>query len=160
MDQNFYTANKSTVDDLIQIHQQDASKRILQKRLAQEVTTFIHGAAALQEAIETTEKMFANKNAPIESLSENDLNNLQGIKKIAVDKNLLKDGVDAATLLANYQIFTSKGEAKKMILGGGVSINKQKISDPSFAINDSFLLHNKYILAQKGQKNFYLLEVE
>jgi tyrosyl-tRNA synthetase len=156
----FTLLDKETVDELLQQHQQDASKRILQKRLAQEVTTFIHGANALQEAIETTEKMFANKNAPIESLSENDLNNLQGIKKILVDKNLLTQGIDAATLLSNYQIFTSKGEAKKMILGGGVSINKQKILEPSFVVNDSFLLHNKYILAQKGQKSFYLLEVE
>lgn len=156
----FTLLNKQTVDELIANHQQDASKRILQKRLAQEVTSFIHGEAALNEAIETTEKMFANKNASIQSLSEEDLNNLQGIKKISINKNLLQQGIDVVSLLANNGVFTSKGEAKKMIAGGGVSINKQKIVETNFVVNDSLLLHSKYILAQKGQKNFYLFVVE
>ena len=156
----FTLLDKQTVDELLSNHQQDASKRILQKKLAEEVTTFIHGNAALQEAIETTQKMFANKNASVESLSEYDLNNLQGIKKINVAKELITTGLDIVSLLAITEILPSKGEAKKMIAGGGVSINKQKISDITLLINESNLLHNKYILAQKGQKNFYLLVVE
>ena len=156
----FTLLDKQTVDELLSNHQQDASKRILQKKLAEEVTTFIHGNAALQEAIETTQKMFANKNASVESLSEYDLNNLQGIKKINVAKELITSGLDIVSLLAITEILPSKGEAKKMIAGGGVSINKQKISDITLLINESNLLHNKYILAQKGQKNFYLLVVE
>jgi tyrosyl-tRNA synthetase len=152
--------DKQTVDELLRNHQQDASKRILQKKLAEEVTTFIHGNAALQEAIETTQKMFANKNASVESLSEDDLNNLQGIKKINVAKELINSGIDVVSLLAITEILPSKGEAKKMIAGGGISINKQKISDITLIINESNLLHHKYILAQKGQKNFYLLVVE
>lgn len=156
----FTLLDKQTVDELLSNHQQDASKRILQKKLAEEVTTFIHGNAALQEAIETTQKIFANKNASVESLSEYDLNNLQGIKKINVAKELITSGLDIVSLLAITEILPSKGEAKKMIAGGGVSINKQKISDITLLINESNLLHNKYILAQKGQKNFYLLVVE
>ncbi|MFY8089782.1 MAG: tyrosine--tRNA ligase [Chitinophagaceae bacterium] len=156
----FTLLDKQTVDELLSNHQQDASKRILQKKLAEEVTTFIHGNAALQEAIETTQKMFANKNASVESLSEDDLNNLQGIKKINVAKELINSGLDVVSLLAITEILPSKGEAKKMIAGGGISINKQKISDITLIINESNLLHNKYILAQKGQKNFYLLVVE
>ena len=156
----FTLLDKQTVDELLSNHQQDASKRILQKKLAEEVTTFIHGNAALQEAIETTQKMFANKNASVESLSEDDLNNLQGIKKINVAKELINSGIDVVSLLAITEILPSKGEAKKMIAGGGISINKQKISDITLIINESNLLHHKYILAQKGQKNFYLLVVE
>jgi tyrosyl-tRNA synthetase len=156
----FTLLDKQTVDELLSNHQQDASKRILQKKLAEEVTTFIHGNAALQEAIETTQKIFANKNASVESLSEDDLNNLQGLKKINVAKELINSGLDVVSLLAITEILPSKGEAKKMIAGGGISINKQKISDITLIINESNLLHHKYILAQKGQKNFYLLVVE
>lgn len=150
---------KEDVSAIIETHRQDASKRFLQKRLAEEVTKFVHGEDELSKAIETTQKLFANQTASAESLSVEDLQTMEGIVKISFDKAAIAAGVDVISFLANSQIFTSKGEARKMIQNGGLMINRKKVEDLQLSITTALLLHNKYILVQKGKKNYYLVEV-
>ncbi|ANI89187.1 tyrosine--tRNA ligase [Arachidicoccus ginsenosidimutans] len=154
----FTFLQKDEIENLIARHKADASKRLLQKRLAQEITTFVHGEDAYKNAIEVTEKLFANQTAPAESLSVEDLETMQGVQKIGISSSQLN--VDVITFLAEIKIFPSKGEARKMLQNGGISINRKKMDDAQMLITPEFLLHNKYLLAQKGKKNYYLIEVK
>ena len=146
------------INSILSVHKEDASKRILQKRLAEEVTKFVHGEAALAEAIITTEKLFANQSATAESLSVEDLEGMEGVVKIEFAKDKIAEGIDVVSFLAETEIFPSKGEARKLVQGGGVSINRKKIEAIDFVVNSSLLLHEKYILVQKGKKNYYLVQ--
>jgi tyrosyl-tRNA synthetase len=149
---------KEEVFALIDAHKKDAAKRILQKRLAEEVTKFIHGNNALAEAISTTEKLFANQTAPAESLSTEDLESMEGMVKIDFPFSKLTEGTDIVSFLAETTIFSSKGEARKNVQGGGISINRKKIETIEMKVDQSLLLHNKYLLVQKGKKNYYLVK--
>jgi tyrosyl-tRNA synthetase len=155
----FTFLDKATIDALITTHKQDASKRILQKRLAEEVTIFVHGGAEYNKAIETTGKLFSNQNAAAEDLSEEDLNNMEGIIKIDFSSEKINAGIDAVSFLAETGVFSSKGEARKLVQGGGVSINRKKIESADMKIDAALLLHKKYLLVQKGRKNYYLINV-
>ncbi|MBB1282934.1 tyrosine--tRNA ligase [Flavisolibacter sp. BT320] len=148
------------IESLIAEHRQDASKRVLQKRLAQEVTVFVHGEEEYRNAIETTEKLFAQQNASADSLSAEDLEGMQGIIKLPYALNALQAGVNVVNLVTETGIFPSKGEARKLIQNGGLSINREKVTDAQLQVDSSHLLHNKYILLQKGKKNYYLVIAE
>ena len=155
---NIFTfLSKEVVAALASEHAKDPSKRILQKKLAEEVTIFVHGKEEYHKAIETTQKLFANMNAPAESLSEEDLESIEGL--INHDYSLIKinEGTEILDLLTETGIFKSKGEAKKMIQNGGVSINRVKINNQQQVVNNSDLLHKKFILIQVGKKNYYLI---
>ncbi len=141
---------------LIHEHKMDSSERVLQKTLAQEITTFVHGKEEYEKAVATTEKLFANQNAPVETLSIEDLEGMEGVIKSSYDKTKLGE-VDIVSFLAETKIFPSKGEARKMILGGGVSVNRKKVENEKLKIESSLLLHDKYLLVQKGKKNYYLV---
>ena len=118
----------------------------------------MHGIDEYNKAIETTEKLFANTNAPAEDLSEDDLNNMEGIVKIDYAADKINTGVDIVSFLAETNIFPSKGEARKMVQGGGVSINRNKIDGTEFIVETSLLLYNRYLLIQKGRRNYYLIK--
>ena len=156
----FTFLTREEIDSITETHQQNPSARTLQRKLASEVTSFVHGQAELSKAIETTEKLFSNQQAPIELLSETDLEQIQGVIKVEVDKASLAEGIDIVSLLANTGIFPSKGEARKTIQGGGVSINRKKIESVELKVDSSFLLHQRYILIQKGKKNYFLITVK
>jgi tyrosyl-tRNA synthetase len=85
------------------------------------------------------------------------LNSLEGVPVVDIDKAKIEMGIDFVSLLSEAGIFASKGEARKMIVGGGVSLNKDKISDANLMIENSFSLHSTYLLVQKGKKNYYLI---
>ncbi|MEP7238120.1 MAG: tyrosine--tRNA ligase [Ferruginibacter sp.] len=155
----FTFLSQPEINTILDEHAKDAGKRLLQKRLAEEVTKFVHGDAGLAEAIETTEKLFANQSAPAESLTALDLEGMDGIVKIDFPKNKIDSAIDVVSFLAETNIFPSKGEARKMVQGGGVSINRKKLEAIDLKIDSSFLLHNKYILVQKGKKNYFLVNV-
>ncbi|MEQ1553349.1 MAG: tyrosine--tRNA ligase [Ferruginibacter sp.] len=155
----FTFLSKENIDTIIAEHTTDASKRILQKILAKELTIFVHGITELEKAIDTTEKLFAAKTASANSLSEDDLINIEGIEQIKINKNDFENGIDVTTLFTNASIFASKGDARKMIQAGAVSINRNKIDDPKLVPTNDLLLHNKFLLVQKGKKNYYLFEV-
>ena len=148
------------ISHLTEEHHKDQSKRILQKRLAQELTVFVHGEEEYNKAIETTEKLFSQKNTSAESLTEEDLKSMEGIVHINFAKERLQSGMDAVSFLAETTIFSSKGEARKMIQNGGVSINRHKIASVDEMISAENLLHEKYLLIQKGKKNYYLVNAK
>jgi tyrosyl-tRNA synthetase len=154
----FTFLDKNTIDELIAGHQEDPSARKLQKILAKEVTQFVHGSSEYEQALQTTEKLFANQSAPAESLSEEDLINLEGIVQCAYPAEKITQGADLVSLLAETGICASKGEARKLIQGGGISINRKKVDSLQLALDASLLLHDKYLLIQKGKKNYYLVK--
>jgi tyrosyl-tRNA synthetase len=155
----FTFLSKMEIELLVAEHHRDASKRVLQKKLAEELTVWVHSKEEFEKAVETTEKLFKNQSAPAESLSAEDLEAMEGIVKIDLAASRLDEGADVVSLLAETGIFPSKGEARKMITGGGVSINRKKVEDVALVIDKSFLLHGKYIMVQKGKKNHYLMKV-
>jgi tyrosyl-tRNA synthetase len=154
----FTFLSKEATESLINEHQADPSHRILQKKLAEELTVFVHGKEEYEKAIETTEKLFSRQNASIDSLSASDLEAMDGIVKINIEREQFKIGVDVVSFLTNAQILASKGEAKKMIQNGGIYINRNKIEHVQFMLHDSLLLHDQYLLIQKGKKNYYLIK--
>jgi tyrosyl-tRNA synthetase len=153
----FTFLDRSTVDSLIVEHKKDAAKRSLQKKLAEEVTKFVHGNEEFKKAVETTEKLFSNQNASANDLTVDELESMDGIIKIDFEKNKIAAGIDIVTFLAETKIFPSKGEARKTVQGGGVSINRKKIESIQQPIENNLLLHDRYILVQKGKKNYYLV---
>jgi tyrosyl-tRNA synthetase len=139
------------------------NSRILQKALAKDITLRVHGEAGFLKAIKSTEFLFGNTS--IEFLSElNDEEILvifSGVSNYTVSKADLETGVSVTDLLAvKTAIFPSKGEAKKMIQGGGVAINKEKVGTPDDIYNAGNLINNKYLVVQKGKKNYFLIVAE
>jgi tyrosyl-tRNA synthetase len=134
--------------------------RILQKALAEDITIRTHSEEALETAIKTSEFLFGNGSLEFfKTLSEAQvLEIFEGIPQFSISKTDLAEGMDAATLLAEKSsVFASKGEAKKLIQGGGVSVNKEKLKDPADKLSTNDLLNNKFIIVQKGKKNYCLL---
>jgi tyrosyl-tRNA synthetase len=154
----FTFLTKEEITSLEQEHATDPGKRVLQKKLAEELTTFLHGKEGLQTALEATQRFFDKQNAPAESLSIDDLEKMEGAVNSDFDKKKIETGIDVVSFLAEANIFSSKGEARKTIQGGGVSINRNKVSDVAMQVNASLLLHDKYILIQKGRRNYFLVK--
>jgi tyrosyl-tRNA synthetase len=149
---------QNTIDELLQQHRDNAGARLLQKTLAKEVTVFVHGEEEYKKAIETTEKLFAQQSAPADALSIEDLEGMEGVSKFDYQRAKIQGGVDVVTFLAESGIFPSKGEARKTIQNGGVSINRNKVENIGLTILPDLLLHDKYLLVQKGKKNYYLVK--
>ncbi len=154
----FTFLTRDTIDMLIHEHQMNPSARVLQKTLAQEITTFVHGKEEYEKAVETTQKLFANQNAPAESLSTEDLEAMEGVIKVEFAKDKIAAGTDIVSFLAETGILSSKGEARKLVEGGGISINRKKADGVKMTIDGSLLLHDRYILVQKGRRNYYLVQ--
>ena len=155
----FTFLTQQQINSILIEHKKDAGKRLLQKKLAEEVTRFVHGDAALAEAIATTEKLFANQSVSAEALSIDDLEGIEGVVKIDFAKDKISTGIDVVSFLAETSIFPSKGEARKSVQGGGVSINRKKVEGIEVKIDKPLLLHDRYLLVQKGKKNYYLVKL-
>lgn len=155
----FTFLDEATVNGLIAEQQKDASKRVLQKTLAKEVTIFVHGEDEYNRALETTKEVFDNQSKPAEELTEEDFEKMNGLAKIDFAKDKIDAGIDVVSFLAETNIFPSKGEARKMVQGGGVSINRKKVTGIDMKIDNSLLLLNKYIFINKGKKNSFLVNV-
>jgi len=106
---------------------QHRQKGCFKKTLAKEITIFVHGEEQYNAAIETTGKLFSKQNASAESLSEDDIENMEGVIKIECAPEIISSRPDVVSFLAEVKIFESKGEARKMIQNGGVSINRKKL---------------------------------
>lgn len=138
----------------------DPGLRPLQKRLAKEITTMVHSAADYEMAVEASQILFSNKaNDILHKIDESTLLSVfEGVPQFEISKAKLEEGIPAISLLTDETaVFPSKGEMKKMTQGGGVSINKEKLTDQNATISTADLLNGKYILAQRGKKNYYLL---
>lgn len=155
----FTFLTRDDIDGFITEHNNDPSLRILQKKLATEITRFVHGEEALRSAIETTEKLFSAQKAPIDELSAADLESMEGIVKIHCPRESLSN-TDVVSFTAEHHIFNSKGEARKMIANGGLSVNRVKVTDAALQMSSATLLHNSYLLIQKGKKQYYLVIAE
>ena len=144
-------------------HEAAPHLRILQKALATDITIRTHSEAALETAIKTSEFLFGNGSLSfLENLSPaHILEIFEGVPQFAVSREELSAGIDVATLLAEKTtVFPSKGEVKKTIQGGGLSINKEKIAEVTASYTVSNLINDKYIIVQKGKKNYFLLIAE
>ena len=155
----FTFLTREEIQVLTEAQQNNPSSRAIQKALAKAVTIFIHGETEYEHALATTEKLF-RQTGETDNMSEEDLHALEGIVKSNYSISELKQGVDVVRFLSETGIFPSKGEARKMVQNGGVSINRNKVEDILFSVDTGLLLHKKYILVQKGKKNFYLVEAK
>jgi tyrosyl-tRNA synthetase len=159
----FTLFDKETIEALEA--EQDAAPhlRVLQKALAKDITIRVHGEAAYEKAIKSSEFLFGN--IGIEFLSElNDeevLALFEGVPNFNISLNELQQGINVVDLLAAHtSVFPSKGEAKKMIQGGGAAINKLKINSVDDVYKPDTLISGKYLVAQKGKKNYFLIIAE
>lgn len=148
------------IDGLLTEHENAPHIRLLQKRLAEELTTFVHSRADYEFAVKASEILFGNATTEaLQSLNEEQLLQvMEGVPAVEVQKSSLEKGYDLISFLADTQIFPSKGEARKMWQGGGISINKNKVSAEKATVDISDLLQNKYMLVQKGKKNYYFVK--
>jgi tyrosyl-tRNA synthetase len=149
---------KETIEDVLLRHKGNESAHLLQKTLAKEVTIFVHGEEEYNKAIETTEKLFAQQSAPASALSIEDLEGMEGVQKFDYQRTKIQGGVDVVTFLAESGIFPSKGEARKTVQNGGVSINRNKVDSIGLTVSANLLLHDTYLLVQKGKKHYYLVK--
>ncbi len=155
----FTLLDPTTIDSLIAEHTTAPQLRTLQKALAAELTKFVHSEADLNFAIKATEILFGNATTEVlQSLNEEQLLQvMEGVPTVNVTLAQLTEGYDLVSLLADTQIFPSKGEARKMWQAGGLSINKEKINTEVTIVTTAHLLQGKYMLLQKGKKNYYLV---
>ena len=159
----FTSIEKSEVEALIAEHAEAPHTRILQKRLAKEVTIMVHSEEDYNAAIEASNILFGN--ATSEALKKLDEETLlavfEGVPQFKVAKSVFEVGAKAIDLLVDdAAVFPSKGEMRKMVQAGGVSLNKEKLESQDEVIGMSSLLNGKYLLAQKGKKNYYLIIAE
>jgi tyrosyl-tRNA synthetase len=154
----FTLLEPSVIEGLIAEHATAPQLRILQKALAAELTKLVHSEADLTFAIQATEILFGNATTEVlQSLNENQLLQvMDGVPTVNIDAAKIAAGYDIVELLADTAIFPSKGEARKMWQAGGIGINKEKITTEFTTVTSVQLLQGKYILFQKGKKNYYL----
>jgi tyrosyl-tRNA synthetase len=156
----FTLKTQEEIEALELTHNEAPHQRILQKALAEDITVRTHSEEALQTAIKTSEFLFGNGSLDFFKTLNDDqvLEIFEGIPQFTISKAELAEGIDAATVLAEKSaVFASKGEAKKLIQAGGVSINREKLASPADILNSTSLLNDKFIIAQKGKKNYYLI---
>ena len=156
----FTELSREEIDELVALQAQDPGQRPLQKRLAKEITTMVHSAEEYEAAVEASQILFSNKAS--ETLHKIDEDTLlavfEGVPQFEVALADIEAGVKLVDLLTEKAaVFPSKGELRKLAQGGGVSVNKEKVTDVNMTVDTQMLLNGKYILAQKGKKNYYLL---
>ena len=156
----FTFLTKEEVEALIAEHQQAPHLRALQKKLAEEITVMVHSREDYDAAVEASNILFGN--ATSEALKKLDeetlLSVFDGVPQFEVAKADIADGLKAIELFTDKAaIFPSKGEMRKLVAGGGVSVNKEKLADQDKLIDESMLLNGKYLLVQRGKKNYYLV---
>ncbi len=156
----FTTLSQEEIAELVDEQAKDPGLRPLQKRLAREITIMVHSEEDYNAAVEASQILFSNKAS--ETLRKIDEDTLlavfEGVPTFEVAKSDIEDGIKIADLLTDKaQVFPSKGELRKLAQQGGVSINKEKIADVYVSASTDMLLNDKYILIQKGKKNYFLL---
>ncbi len=159
----FTLLSQEEVADLVKEHAEAPHARELQKRLAEEVTVMIHGREAYDASVEASQILFGK--ATMDALKKIDedtfLAVFEGVPTFNISKSELEAGIDVLELLAvKAEVFPSKGELRRTIKGGGMSLNKEKVTDAEMLVNADYLLNNKYMLVQKGKKNFFVVVAE
>ncbi len=158
----FTLLSRNEIDSLIIEHDDAPHLRLLQKKLAEELTCLVHSKADYEFALKASEILFGNATTELlQSLTEDQLLQvMEGVPTVRFAKAGIEQGIDVVSFLADTAIFPSKGEARKMVQAGGVSFNKKKVETVETKPTTEQLLNNKYLLVQKGKKNYYLVVVE
>ncbi|MDE5682909.1 MAG: tyrosine--tRNA ligase, partial [Muribaculaceae bacterium] len=156
----FTALSREEIEALVAEQAEDPGRRPLQKRLAQEITTMVHSAADYEAAVEASQILFSNKAADaLRKLDEATLLDVfDGVPTFEVSRADIEAGIRMADLLTEKAaVFPSKAEMRKLVQGGGFSINKEKVTDPQIAASPEMLLDGKYIIVQKGKKQYFLI---
>ncbi|WP_315404130.1 tyrosine--tRNA ligase [Hoylesella saccharolytica] len=155
----FTSLEKEVVDSLVTEHRQDPGRRILQRRLAEEVTIMVHSQADLDMVIEASNILFgkATKESLLKLDEQTLLDVFEGVPHFELSKDVLGQSAIEIFTREDAQIFPSKGEMRKMVQGGGVSLNKEKLEAFDRIISVEDLIDGKYLLVQRGKKNYYLI---
>ena len=157
----FTSLEKETIDALVEEHKQDPGRRVLQKRLAEETTILVHSKEALDAAIEASGILFgkSTKESLLKLDEQTFLDIFDGVPQYTISRDQLNQpAVEILTQAA--PVFSSKGEMRKLVQGGGVSLNKEKLSAFDRVLTEEDLIDGKYLLAQKGKKNYFLLTIK
>ena len=157
----FSFKTRHEIETLEAEHAETPHLRLLQKALAQELTTLVHSQADYEQAVQTSDILFKGNIDDLRNLPERDLLEvMEGVEQHTLNPNLLAAGIDIVSLLGSEtKIFSSKSEARKAVQANSITINKTKVSDITAIFTPTNLLHNKYLLVQKGKKNYYLIVV-
>lgn len=156
----FTSLSKEEIDALIVEHETAPHLRVLQKRLAKEVTVMVHSQEDYDAAVEASGILFGNATSDaLKKLDEDTLLAVfEGVPQFEVSRDLLSAGVKAVDLFTEHAaVFASKGEMRKLVQGGGVSLNKEKLEEFDQIVTLADLLDDKYLLVQRGKKNYYLI---
>lgn len=156
----FTELSREEIESLIEEQAKDPGLRPLQKRLAKEITTMVHSAEDYEAAVEASQILFSNKaKETLHNIDESTLLDIfDGVPQFEIEKADIENNIKLADLLTDKaNVFPSKGEFRKMVQGGGVSVNKEKLVDANASVSTDMLLNDKYILVQKGKKNYFLL---
>jgi tyrosyl-tRNA synthetase len=159
----FTLLGREEIEKLVEEHTSAPHLRILQKTLAEQITVMVHSRVEYNKAVEASSILFGQ--GTTESLSNLDertfLSVFEGVPQYSLEKSKLQNGILLSDLLAvETDVFPSKGELRRLVTGGGLSLNKIKIENPDTPITNANLLNNKYLLVQKGKKNYYLITIK
>jgi len=158
----FTILGQKEIEEIVTEHNKAPHERLLQKRLAEEVTVMVHSRSDFDGAVEASQILFGKGTTEsLKKMTESTfLSVFEGVPIFDVNMTILLNGVSIADLCAEHtQVFTSKGELRRLVQGGGLSLNKVKIENPDAIIPKESLLNDKYLLVQKGKKNYYLIRV-
>jgi tyrosyl-tRNA synthetase len=158
----FTLLDRSVIEELIESHNRAPHERMLQKRLAEEMTVMVHSRDEYEAAIEASQILFGKGTTEsLKRMNENTfLSVFEGVPVFDIRKEVLKTGINVTDLCAEHsKVVASKGELRRLVQGGGLSINKIRIENPDQIIGTDSLLNDKYLVVQKGRKNYFLLRI-
>ena len=158
----FTLLSQDRVEELIKEHHKAPENRTLQKALAKQVTLMVHSEEDYNAAVEASQILFGKGTTELLSkIDENTfLDVFEGVPQFEVKHKEIEKGINVIELLSiNTSIFESKGEVRRLIAGGGLSLNKEKVNSADEIISNSNLINGKYILVQKGKKNYFLIKI-
>lgn len=158
----FTSLDKETIDALVEEHRQDPGQRILQKRLAQEVTVMVHSQEDYNMAVEASGILFGKSTKEsLQRLDEQTLLDIfEGVPHFELTRDMLGQPAIECFTCDDAKIFASKGEMRKLVQGGGVSLNKEKLAAADRVVTEEDLIGGKYLLVQRGKKNYFLVTVK
>jgi tyrosyl-tRNA synthetase len=158
----FTILDKKTIEEIISQHRLNPHERYLQKRLAEEVTVTVHSKEEYEAAVDASQILFGKGTTEsLRNMTENTfLSVFEGVPVFEVKKEIIQNGVTISDLCAVHtMIFSSKGELRRLVRGGGLSLNKSKVDNAEQTVSSDLLLNNKYLLVQKGKKNYSLIRL-
>lgn len=156
----FTFLDKESVEELTKAHRAEPHLRLLQKRIAQEVTTLVHSEADYQNAVKASQILFGNStSADLKNLDEQTfLDVFEGVPQAEISQSQLNEGLDVVAAFAGTGFIVSNSEVRRALKENSLSVNKEKITE-DFTIDKNQLINNKFVLLQRGKKNYFVLRV-